>query len=80
MSQQRKCNRRRFWGTAAMSIVGAGLCMIGSANAQSTEAKPAGVLNVKPGTNTSFASPKQIEAGVLNVGYAQAGSIPPCLQ
>jgi pimeloyl-ACP methyl ester carboxylesterase len=73
MSQQRKCNRRRFWGMAAMSIVGAGLCMIGSANAQPTKAKPPGVLNVKPGTNTSFASPKQIEAGVLNVGYAEAG-------
>jgi pimeloyl-ACP methyl ester carboxylesterase len=28
---------------------------------------------VKPGTNASFASLKQIEAGVLNVGYAEAG-------
>jgi len=80
MSQGRKGNRRRFLGMAAMSIVGAGLCMVDSANAQSTEAKPAGVLNVQPGTNTSFASLKQIEAGVLNVGYAEAGSIPPCLQ
>src|SRR6185436_15293785 len=31
------------------------------------------VLNVKPGTNTSFPSLKQIDAGVLNVGYAEAG-------
>jgi hypothetical protein len=73
MSQDRKCNRRRFLGMAAMSIVGAELGMIGSANAQSTKAKPAEALNVKPGTNTSFASLKQIEAGVLNVGYAEAG-------
>jgi pimeloyl-ACP methyl ester carboxylesterase len=73
MSQERKSNRSRFLGMAAMSIVGAGLCMIGSADAQSTEAKPAEVLNVKPGTNTSFASLKQIDAGVLNVGYAEAG-------
>jgi len=73
MSQQRKCNRRRFWGMVAMSIVGAGLCLIGSANAQSTKAKPAEVPNVKAGTNTSFASLKQIDAGVLNVGYAEAG-------
>ena len=58
---------------AAMSIVGAGLCMIGSANAQSAKAKPAEVLSVRPGTNTSFASLKQIEAGVLNVGYAEVG-------
>ena len=28
---------------------------------------------MKPGTNTSFASLKQIDAGVLNVGYAEAG-------
>ncbi len=73
MSQERKCNRRRFLGIAALSIVGAELGMIGSANAQSTKAKPAEVFNRKPGTNRSFASLKQIEAGVLNVGYAEAG-------
>jgi pimeloyl-ACP methyl ester carboxylesterase len=28
---------------------------------------------IKPGTNTSFGSLKQIDAGVLNVGYAEAG-------
>ena len=28
---------------------------------------------VKPGTNTSFGPLKQIEAGLLNVGYAEAG-------
>ena len=28
---------------------------------------------IKPGTNASFASLKQIDAGVLNVGYAEAG-------
>jgi pimeloyl-ACP methyl ester carboxylesterase len=28
---------------------------------------------IKPGTNTSFASLKQIDAGVLKVGYAEAG-------
>ena len=28
---------------------------------------------IKPGTNTSFAPLKQIDAGVLNVGYAEAG-------
>jgi pimeloyl-ACP methyl ester carboxylesterase len=44
--------------------------MIGSVNAQPSRTKlPA----IKPGTNTSFASMKQIDAGVLNVGYAEAG-------
>jgi pimeloyl-ACP methyl ester carboxylesterase len=28
---------------------------------------------IKPGTNTSFASMKQIDAGLLNIGYAEAG-------
>src|SRR5438445_13822220 len=28
---------------------------------------------IKPGTNTSFGSLKQIDAGLLNIGYAEAG-------
>ena len=28
---------------------------------------------IRPGTNTSFGSLKQINAGLLNVGYAEAG-------
>jgi pimeloyl-ACP methyl ester carboxylesterase len=63
-------HRRRFFGTAALTIVAAQLGMIGSVNAQPSRTKlPA----IKPGTNTSFASMKQIDAGVLNVGYAEAG-------
>ena len=31
------------------------------------------MLTEKPGTNTSFGALKQIDAGVLNVGYAEAG-------
>jgi len=63
-------HRRRFFGTAAATIAAAQLGMIGSANAQPSGTKlPA----IKPGTNTSFASMKQIDAGVLNVGYAEAG-------
>ena len=30
---------------------------------------------IKPGTNTSFGPLKQIDAGVLNVGYAEAGPV-----
>ena len=36
-------------------------------------ADPATTAPIKPGTNTSFAPLKQIDAGVLNVGYAEAG-------
>ena len=34
---------------------------------------PADVPAIKPASNTSFGSLKQIDAGVLNVGYAEAG-------
>ena len=37
------------------------------------EINPAGATPIKPGTNTSFDSLKQIDAGVLSVGYAEAG-------
>ena len=63
-------HRRRFFGAAAMSIAAAQLGVIGSANAQTAGTKlPA----IKPGTNTSFGPLKQIDAGLLNVGYAEAG-------
>jgi len=44
--------------------------MIGSTRAQT---KPTALPAIKPGTNTSFGSLKQIDAGLLNVGYAEAG-------
>jgi pimeloyl-ACP methyl ester carboxylesterase len=65
--------RRRFLGTAAMTLAAAKLGMIGSAAAQADKAKPAELPRIKPGTNTSFRSLKQIDAGVLNIGYAEGG-------
>jgi pimeloyl-ACP methyl ester carboxylesterase len=65
--------RRRFFGTAAVAIAAVQLGMVGSAHAQAGKVKPANLPRIKPGTNTSFASLKQIDAGVLNVGYAEAG-------
>ena len=73
MSEEIKNDRRRFLGTAAMTIAAAQLGMIGSAGAQSGKTKPANLPAIKPGTNTSFGALKQIDAGVLNVGYAEAG-------
>jgi pimeloyl-ACP methyl ester carboxylesterase len=56
-----------------MSIAAAQFVLSGSAGAQSGTAKPADAPGIKPGTNTSFGALKQIDAGVLNVGYAEAG-------
>jgi pimeloyl-ACP methyl ester carboxylesterase len=63
--------RRRFFGTAAMAVAAAQFGVIASA-AQSGNAAPT-VPAIKPGTKTSFKSVKQINAGLLNVGYAEDG-------
>src|SRR5580700_717693 len=73
MSEEIKHNRRRFFGTAAMTLAAAQFGMFGSAEAQARKAEPADVPPTKPGTNTSFGSLKQIDASLLNVGYAEAG-------
>jgi pimeloyl-ACP methyl ester carboxylesterase len=75
MSQKINHERRRFVGAVAITIADAQLGMLGSATAQSGKAKPAGLPAIKPGTNKSFGSLKQIDAGVLKVGYAEAGPI-----
>jgi pimeloyl-ACP methyl ester carboxylesterase len=66
-------NRRRFLGTAIIAIASAQLGMIGSSAAQSSQAKPATVPAIKSGTNKSFGPLNQIDAGLLNVGYAEMG-------
>ena len=70
MPQEINRDRRRFFGVAAGTIAAAQFGVIGSANAK---AKPAQLAAIKPGTNTSFSSLKQIDAGLLNIGYAEAG-------
>jgi pimeloyl-ACP methyl ester carboxylesterase len=55
--------RRRFLRTAVLGIAAAQVGLIGSANAQTGGQR----------ANTSFAVLKQVDAGVLNVGYVEAG-------
>ena len=73
MFEESNYDRRRFLGTAAMTIAATRLGMLGSPEAQSSTIKPAALPTIKPGTNTSFGPLKQIDAGALNVGYAEAG-------
>jgi pimeloyl-ACP methyl ester carboxylesterase len=68
MSQEINHDRRRLIGAAVLTLAAAELATIASAHAQSGEVRP-----IKRGTNTSFSLLKQIDAGVLNVGYAEAG-------
>ncbi len=66
-------NRRRFLGTAALTVAAAQLGMIGAARAQFNGSKSTPLPATNPGTNKSFGPLKQIDAGLLNVGYAEAG-------
>ena len=61
--------RRRLLGAAAMTIAAAPF----AAAAQTGSARAAELPAIKTGTDTSFAAMKQIKAGVLNTGYAEAG-------
>jgi pimeloyl-ACP methyl ester carboxylesterase len=75
MSEEINHNRRRFLGAAAVTMAAARISMMGSAKAQGGKARPADLPAIKPGTNTSFGALKQINAGLLAAGYAEAGPV-----
>lgn len=72
-SEEINNNRRSFLGVAAMIAAGAQLGLSGSLDARVGGANTSAASKGTPSKNTSFAPLKQIEAGVLNVGYAEAG-------
>ena len=63
-------HRRRLLGNAALTLAAVQLQGLKSAQAQSTAPT---LPTVEPGANTRFDSVNHIDAGVLNVGYAEAG-------
>jgi pimeloyl-ACP methyl ester carboxylesterase len=75
MSDKVNRDRRALFGTAAMTFAAAQLAFSGFARAMPGDTKAGTLPEVKPGTNTSFASLKQINAGLLNVGYAEDGPV-----
>lgn len=66
-------DRRNFLLKATMALAAAQFGTAGFVNAQPVLTELEDPPAVKPGTSFSFAPLKQIEAGVLNVGYADAG-------
>jgi len=68
-----KPHRRQVFGGMAMTMAAAPFAMTGSAQAQSGKTAPTGAAAIKPGTHTTFGPLRQIDAGVLNVGYAETG-------
>src|ERR1700691_810051 len=74
MSEELNRERRALFGAAAaMTIMGAQVGSSGLARAATGDTKAGALSGVKPGTHTSFAAIKQINAGLLNVGYAEDG-------
>jgi hypothetical protein len=68
-----KFNPRRFLGAAIMSIAAAQVGIIGSVHLQAKEAKATLAIVTKSKANRSLGPVKQIDAGLLNVGYVEAG-------
>lgn len=69
--------RRRFLRNAAMTAAAAEFVVMGSAFAQPTKSGAANLLATKASmnapSNSTFGPLKQINAGLLNIGYAEAG-------
>ncbi|CAL8476885.1 Alpha/beta hydrolase (plasmid) [Caballeronia sp. S22] len=73
MSNQTNTRRRRFLSTAIVSVGAMDSVLSGLVNAQAPKSSaPAGGMNVLP-SSASFFQIRQVDAGVLNVGYADVG-------
>jgi pimeloyl-ACP methyl ester carboxylesterase len=67
-----KFNYRRFWGIAAITFI-VTLLGIVSVNAQPVKITITDLVPLKQSAHTSLGPIKQINAGVLNIGYAEVG-------
>jgi pimeloyl-ACP methyl ester carboxylesterase len=73
MSEEVDHHRRRFIGAAAMTLAAARFSVASSMGAQSNAGPVPGAPPSRQRANTLFGPIKQIDAGLLNVGYAEAG-------
>ncbi|HEY4288199.1 MAG TPA: alpha/beta hydrolase [Puia sp.] len=71
MSKELNYPRRHFLGTAALTIAAGPLAILGTAKAQSR--KPSAQSEPAASSQSSLPPIKQIDAGLLNIGYAEAG-------
>jgi len=66
-------DRRRFLRNAVATIAAAQLAAMETAAAQTSKTKAADAPATTRGAHTSLGAIKQIDAGVLNIGYAEQG-------
>lgn len=71
MTEPIDCNRRQFLGMAALIVTAAPFAVVRGERAEHTK-KARVVTPLQPVAN-SFGVLKQVDAGVLNVGYAEVG-------
>ncbi|MCJ2877155.1 alpha/beta hydrolase [Rhizobium pusense] len=72
MNSEINFQRRRFFGIAAMTVAAVEFGAAGLAQAKGEA--PSATPSVPTGEKTSFGALKQVKAGVLDVGYAEAGA------
>ncbi|MGF0523899.1 alpha/beta fold hydrolase [Agrobacterium pusense] len=71
MNSEINFQRRRFFGIAAMTVAAVEFGAAGLAQAKGEA--PSATPSAPTGEKTSFGALKQVKAGVLDVGYAEAG-------
>src|SRR6476659_6927710 len=75
MPKEKKYSRRSFVGNVAMSLAAAELAMINVGKSQFKDENKREAMKSEYETHASFGPLKQIDAGLLNVGYAEAGPL-----
>ena len=77
MSGEFNYNRRRFLGTAALTLAGSELVFAGISNAKppSDVRRPVTFRHEPESHYDTFGTIKQINAGELNIGYAESGPV-----
>ena len=75
MSKQILYNRRHFLGKTLLAFGATELAMIGFASSQFINQNSTNATLNKKNMKATFDQLKQIDAGVLNVGYAEAGPV-----
>ena len=73
MSEEYNYNRRHFLSATVMTLATSQVALTGFSTAKSNHMNLADTTGVRSGSNNSFDTIKQINAGELNIGYAEAG-------
>ena len=73
MTDDTRCDRRSFLGVAAMSIAGAHLGLVSDAARDASSAQQPSRRSPATRGASALSPVRQIDAGVLNIGYVDAG-------